>query len=727
MTPYTPLAEKRGKKRKLPSSWSENSTPSRATQRAVFPPNFSIPFAPTPPQLSVSQENTQKTPQQRPPLSEKKNRPNYRQGYLTESLTPSRTPYTLKNHRNRARKAFETPSSSPLQPLNAIDIGEWNKRARKVGLLKEAEHLREFQAQVANWVIQRKGDLCVIAPTGSGKSLVWALPLAVYDDAISLVIVPYTSLGHQGEIRSYGDNSFSSHFLYSENKRFDLLEKIASGRGRQIVYLCPEMLESPSMAQVLHSLAVQHRLLAIYLDEAHTAHESKTWRPAYTQLHLLRRVCNLSSVPLVAVSATLPTVYRNSLSTLVGLKPDYHLINLGNSRPELSVIVKNMEHHISSFRDLEFIFPSTYTQDPESIKPTIIFTDDIERLTAMFWWCREQLRERNLPVCWVDLIHAGLSESHQEWSTKQFAAGKTRLWLGTEKVGAGIDFPHVQVVVQYCCRDLSLVQWEQRRGRAARSPGSQAVGILLVEKSMTAGDGQRSVASPGYEDPGLLKLIHSKPPACLTAITNRLLENPNPDTLAPCRTRCSHCNPDLLTITRSFVWIPVDFVPDATMMDTFAATTEAQQSKIVDRLRAWRLKTWEADWKDVWLFYGPDNIVGEADIRAVAVSLHQIRSIDDLEKRTQILHFDDIAAGLMEEIKQIQVDLYGDPAPQVENAANKIFQIENGTPPALEYTKIEWAAVCTSAATPTARHRAPNSAQKSAAPRLQHNEFILTF
>jgi superfamily II DNA helicase RecQ len=70
------------------------------------------------------------------------------------------------------------------------------------------------------------------------------------------------------------------------------------------------------MARVLHSPTFRARLSAIYLDEAHIPHESKTWRPAYTHLHLLRHVCDLKDIPMVALSATLPTVYRNSLVTL---------------------------------------------------------------------------------------------------------------------------------------------------------------------------------------------------------------------------------------------------------------------------------------------------------------------------------------------------------------------------------------------------------------------------
>ncbi|RXW13550.1 hypothetical protein EST38_g12305 [Candolleomyces aberdarensis] len=130
-----------------------------------------------------------------------------------------------------------------------------------------------------------------------------------YIAGIRLVIIPYTSLGLQGERRSYGAPTVSSHFIYSKNKAPGLLEKVAKGQGMQIVYICPEMLESPAIARVLHSLPFKSQLSGIFLDEAHTVQESKTWHLAYSNLHLLRRVCGLEDVPMVVLSTALPTVY----------------------------------------------------------------------------------------------------------------------------------------------------------------------------------------------------------------------------------------------------------------------------------------------------------------------------------------------------------------------------------------------------------------------------------
>ncbi|KAH7917200.1 P-loop containing nucleoside triphosphate hydrolase protein, partial [Leucogyrophana mollusca] len=198
----------------------------------------------------------------------------------------------------------------------------------------------------------RSEDICFVAPTGAGKSLLWILPLLAHKSGVSLIITPYTSLGIEGQQRSEG-LGFSSAFVHSEQKEDYLLEEIAHGR-RRVVFACVEMLESPTFSRILHSPAFQALLSALYVDEAHLAHESQPWRPAYTRVHELRKLIGYH-VPLVAISATLPSQYRQSLHAYIGLNQRYTLINLGNHRRELVTVVVPMEHEHSSFRDLEFL------------------------------------------------------------------------------------------------------------------------------------------------------------------------------------------------------------------------------------------------------------------------------------------------------------------------------------------------------------------------------------
>ncbi|EAU81942.1 hypothetical protein CC1G_06153 [Coprinopsis cinerea okayama7 len=425
---------------------------------------------------------------------------------------------------------------------------------------------------------------------------------------------------------------------------------------------------------------------------------------------------------MVAISATLPTIYRNSLTALSGLKPNYRLINLGNFRPELSVIIKNMEYDMSTFKDLEFLFTwSIDPRHPATIPSCIIYTDDIDRLTAMFWWFRGKLREQGLPIHWVDLIHAGLSRHHQEASTRRFRDGQTRIWLGTEKIGPGVDVAHVTLVIQYGCRGLTLVGWEQRRGRGARSTGTYAIGVLLVEKSMA--DGQLTVASPGYEDPGLLQLVRSPPTTCYEQIVLYLLEDPrhNPD--LRCGTRCSNCKPELIALVRSYTWISVDPGTSRAMASAsaaLAAPTAAQIAATLARLKEWRFRHWEESWKEQWFSYGPDDLIDDRDLQSLVKSIHNITTLDDIYQRTQIPHFEEIAPRLLLEIENIRRNMYGELAVTAHASTPALEQPQGPQPsPNLQeprYAQIRWVDTVDTQVEPTPAHPRIISPSIQAAP-----------
>jgi superfamily II DNA helicase RecQ len=78
---------------------------------------------------------------------------------------------------------------------------QWNALAVDATLIPAGSQLRDFQVECANIVLERSGDVIVVSPTGSGKSLVWVLPLLARQGGISLVVTLYTSLGLDSEIR----------------------------------------------------------------------------------------------------------------------------------------------------------------------------------------------------------------------------------------------------------------------------------------------------------------------------------------------------------------------------------------------------------------------------------------------------------------------------------------------------------------------------------------------
>ena len=156
-----------------------------------------------------------------------------------------------------------------------------------------------------------------------------------------------------------------------------------------------------------------------------------------------------------------------------------------------------MQYDANSFQYIAFVLPFGATM--ESLIETLIYTDDLDLLTNMFWWFTALLASASLPTYLVDIIHAGLSAAHQDKCLHDFRSGRTKILLGSQKIGAGMNFPKVPRVIGYKASGLTVPRWEQRCGRGGRRAGDIFIGILLFEPSMAVGGGL-SVDSPGDED-----------------------------------------------------------------------------------------------------------------------------------------------------------------------------------------------------------------------------------
>ncbi|EAU91695.2 ATP-dependent DNA helicase [Coprinopsis cinerea okayama7 len=662
---------------------SSNPTPlnfSISSRRAVYDKE-NVPATPSTPTPATHVPNSLNYEKLRLDPSARKKL--HRNGFVATPKTPSYTPYSV-GRRPKKKLSLSPPTVPPpkVLPQNPLQNHEWNVLAHSKKLLERGQTLKAFQIEAANTVLRRNQDLAVIAPTGAGKSLLWMLPLLAQGKGTSIVVVPYTSLGFQGERRSRS-SCIAATFLCSETASYETLNRLNANRGSQIIYICPEMLETPKLAQLLSSEQFRAQLSGIYIDEAHTIHESVSWRPANANLHMLRRVIGLD-VPLIVISATLPSKYRKSLEVYAGLRSQYHLIHLGNFRPELSVIRQHMKHPKTSFLDLAFLIPLNATDN--DVPPTIVYSDDLNLLTAMFWWFHFRLSSAGLSPSLVDILHAGLSNAHQKICLEDFIDGRTRILLGSDKIGAGMDFPHVRVVIQYGCQGLTLVRWEQRRGRGARRSGMTAVGILLVEKSM-AGEEEKSptIRNPRTEDPGLVELAQTS--RCLEQVTNIWLENPSSTYTSRCE-RCSNCNPALKLPT------PYTFVHE--MPQSKSATQIAMNSDTVaeihNLLLKWQGELWRREWKDEWPSYGPECLVTDSGLLSIAKNALKISTADDLYNVTPIIHLDDLAPSLLQTLENITRTVCGTTAreqqKQIEEALSRNSE-QVATPSSTP--SIEWA------------------------------------
>ncbi|KAJ7916693.1 hypothetical protein B0H13DRAFT_1871021 [Mycena leptocephala] len=280
--------------------------------------------------------------------------------------------------------------------MDFLDPSEWTELAIQHELIPATAHVHGFQFHVANQVLMRRGDAVVISPTGSGKSLIWVLPLVARKEGVSLVITPYTSLGLAGELLN-NHGKLKSIFIFSEQNADQDFETAATEDIK------------------------------------------------------------------------------------------------ANFREELSTIVLPMEHEITCFLDIAFILPLG-CREADLVK-TLIYVDDIELLTKMFWWACQRAASIGLRDYVIDIIYFGLSVKYQEICLEAFRAGRT---LGPSKISTGMNFPGVHRVIQYKCCDLTIADLDQRRGRGARSPGEFA---NSSNQKNVLKPSFRDALSPGVETP----------------------------------------------------------------------------------------------------------------------------------------------------------------------------------------------------------------------------------
>ena len=219
--------------------------------------------------------------------------------------------------------------------------------------------------------------------------------------------------------------------------------------------------------------------------------------------------------------------------------------------------------------------------------------------------------------------------------------------LALEKIGVGMNFANVHRVVQYLCKGLTLVRWEQRHGRCARTHGMTGTGYIIAESRMISGT-DVTVNSPNMEDPALLDLLPSND--CCDAVYNHWLKIPLRP-IAPTQRQCcsrSCCYPSMVP-GHEHQWIVVS--PGDNMREGEIRTTAEEKSVIYEQLMKWRLHHWQEKWRLEWPCYGPKSLISDADLENVAKHAGTITSIDHLQPLTHIIHWSQLAEPLFHAVR----------------------------------------------------------------------------
>ncbi|KIO17726.1 hypothetical protein M407DRAFT_32600 [Tulasnella calospora MUT 4182] len=316
-------------------------------------------------------------------------------GFAQTPTPPPYKPYAAILASRAKKIALVDQSPVPSRSCRALELDQatqplsnkqWKNAEGK--LLAPGKTFRPFQVKATEALLQWK-DVKVVVSTGMGKSLLFVLPLLFMGKGVSIVVTPLRSLAKEQVQEATSNETIP-------------IKNIINGQSR-VIFCCPEMLECPTFAPILHSSDFLSLLNHLVMDEAHCIVEMGPYQPSYGRVCLLRPLLRNArfDVPILQLSAILPPHYWEETSRVLNLKSDSVLINLGNHCAELSTVVLELDsdcnEQLAHLVCAPLKFPGA--EQPEAIRSTllpkvIVSVDDVKLITLLVWFLQESLHKR---------------------------------------------------------------------------------------------------------------------------------------------------------------------------------------------------------------------------------------------------------------------------------------------------------------------------------------------
>ncbi|KAJ7302509.1 P-loop containing nucleoside triphosphate hydrolase protein [Mycena albidolilacea] len=338
-------------------------------------------------------------------------------------------------------------------------------------------------------------DVLVHAGTGSGKTVIAAGPHAHKSSIskVTLMISPLIAL-HDEQVETFREEfKLKAIAVNSSNGgcKIEVLKEIVKGE-HQIVLISPEMVLSRRfIREVLRSTEFGKRVLSVVVDEAHVvSHWGASFRKKYGTLGMIRAFLPRGT-PIVALSATLPARIRSDVLRKLQFSRSYvsvDAVDIGNDRPNVSLVVRAIQHPLNTYVDLDFI-----VTDLGEIKKTFVYADNIATGVEIIDHLNALLPPEDRARGLICPYNAALSKEYRREAIAQFKRGEIRVLVCTDAAGIGCNIPDIDLVVQWKMPG-SVSVFVQRAGRVARGPGQFGLAVLLVEPSAYRVDVAEEVA-----------------------------------------------------------------------------------------------------------------------------------------------------------------------------------------------------------------------------------------